>query len=403
MEIRVFREEDRKTLGHLLALAFGGTDEEGESHVEPEHNRRLDPELVYVAEEDGAPGATATELPLQVYVDGHAVPMGGVAAVATHPAHRRQRLAGGLVRSIMHGMRERGVHLSVLAPFNHSFYRAHGYELATEAIRYTLSPSELPTSSEQSHVRAYRKADLPAMQALLEAEAARHQLCVRRGEGRWLQVLDQEKRREQDDEGSEAAVYERDGEAEGYVIYRHRKNEKSGGEGEPGMILRVSELVGRTVRAREALISFMAAYDPLEWRIDYAVPRGEPLHPFLESSHVRATVEPEKMLRLVDVRGALSHLARPVPEPLVLEVSDDAIPENAGAYTVNEGNVTCGAAAPERVRLDVRQLAQLYAGYLSAEQLHRRGLIEPGSGRALELLGAIFPTGDPWVFPLDHF
>lgn len=403
MEIRGYRKEDRKALGHLLALAFGGTDEEGESHVDPEHNRRLDPELVYVAEEEGAPRATATELPLQVYVDGNAVRMGGVAAVATHPAHRRQRLAGSLMRSVLHGMRERGVHLSLLAPFNHSFYRAHGYELATEAIRYTLSPGELPTSPEQSHVRAYRKVDLSAMQSLLEAEAVRYPLCVRRGEGRWLQVLEQEKRRDQGSKGSEAALYERDGEVEGYVIYRHRKNEKSGREGEPGMMLRVPELVGRTARAREALISFMAAYDPLEWRIDYAVPRGEPLHPFLESSYVRAMVEPEKMLRLVDVRGALSHLARPVPEPLVLEVSDDAIPENAGAYTVNEGNVIRGSAAPERVKLDVRQLAQLYAGYISAEQLHRRGLVAPGSERARELLGAIFPTGDPWVFPLDHF
>lgn len=403
MEIRAYKEEDRKALGHLLALAFGGTDEEGESHVDPEQNRRLDPELVYVAEEGGAPRATATELPLQVYVDGQAAPMGGIAAVATHPAHRRQRLAGSLMRSVLYGMRERGVHLSMLAPFNHSFYRAHGYELATEDIRYTLGPGDLPTSPEQSHVRAYREADLPAMQSLLEAEAARHPLCIRRGGGRWLQVLEQEKRRDQNSENSEAAVYERDGEVEGYVIYRHRKNEKAGTEGEPGMMLRVTELVGRTVRAREALLSFMAAYDPLEWRVDYAVPRGEPLHPFLKSSYVRATVEPDKMLRLVDVGGALSHLARPVPEPLVLEVSDDALPENAGAYTVNEGGVTRGAAAPERVKLDVRQLAQLYAGYLPAEHLYRHGLVEPGSGRALELLGAIFPAGDPWVFPLDRF
>jgi predicted acetyltransferase len=403
MEIRAYREGDRKALGHLLALAFGATDEEGERDLDTEHNPRLDPAQLYVAEEDGEPRATATVLPLEVFVDGRAAPMGGVADVATHPAHRRQRLAGSLMRSVLGGMRERGVHLSMLYPFNHSFYRAHGYELAAEALHYTLSPEDLPNSPEQAHVRAYRKTDLPTMQALLEKEAARHQLCVRRGEGRWFQVLDREKHRDQNSEDAEAAVYERDGGVEGYAIYRHAKDEKSVRDGQPGMVLRVSELVARTVRARKALISFMAAYDPQIWSIDHAVPRGEPLHPFLGGSYVETRVRPGMMLRLVDVEGALSLLSRSVPEPLVLEVADDAIPENAGEYTVNVGSVVRGALASERVRLDVRQLAQLYAGYLSAEQLHRRGLVEPGSGRALELLDFIFPASDPWVFLLDHF
>lgn len=350
----------------------------------------MDPAQVYVAEEDGAPRATATVLPLEVFVDGSAVPMGGVAAVATHPAYRRRRLAGELMRVALRDMRERGVHLSMLDPFEHAFYRAHGYELAAESIRYTLKPSELPPSPEQRHLRAGREGDRPAFAALLEREARRHQLCVRRSEERWRQLAAREE--------GESAVYERDGEIEGYLLYRQAE---SGGE--PPRTLRAPELLASTGRAREALLSFMVAYDPRDWRVDHAVPRGEPLHPFLESSHVEAKIEPGMMLRLVDVEGALSHLSRSVPEPLVLEVSDDAIQENAGLYTVGEGNVVRGAAAPERVRLDVRRLAQLYAGYLSAGQLHRRGLVEPGSGRALELLEAIFPAGDPWVFPLDHF
>lgn len=394
MEIRGYREEDREALGRLLALAFGGTDAESEEHLDPEKNRRLDPEQVYVAEEDGAPRATATVLSLEVFVDGRAVPMGGVAAVATHPAYRRKRLAGKLMREVLYGMRERGFHLSMLSPFAHAFYRTHGWELAGEGISYTLSPGELPTSPEQSNLRARREEDLPRMRELLEDEAQRHPLCVRRGEARWRDLMSLDGRKSR-----ETVVHERDGRLEGYLLYHQRDT----GEREPPRELRVPELVASTVGAREALISFMASYDSQEWRVQHETPRGHPLHPFLESSHVEAKVEPEKMLRLVDVEGALSHLARPVPEPLVLEVSDDAIPENAGLYTVGEGNVVRGAAAPERVSLDVRRLAQLYAGYLSVEHLHRRGLIAPGSGRALELLDAIFPAGDPWVFPLDHF
>jgi predicted acetyltransferase len=84
-------------------------------------------------------------------------------------------------------------------------------------------------------------------------------------------------------------------------------------------------------------------------------------------------------------------------------VSDDAVEENAGSYTVGDGEVVRGAEAEERVVLDVRQLAQLYAGYLPARQLARHGLLEPGSPAALEVLEAMFPVDDPWVYLPDHF
>jgi predicted acetyltransferase len=109
------------------------------------------------------------------------------------------------------------------------------------------------------------------------------------------------------------------------------------------------------------------------------------------------------MLRLVDVERALNLLDRTVERPLVLEISDDVIEENAGSYTVGDGEVVRGAEAETRVTLDVRQLAQLHAGYLPASWLARHGLVKANSPEALELLEALFPVDDPWVFPPDHF
>jgi predicted acetyltransferase len=172
---------------------------------------------------------------------------------------------------------------------------------------------------------------------------------------------------------------------------------------EPHRTLTVQDLVWGTTGAREALISFLAAQDPLVFEIKHHTPRGEPLHPYLRSSYVKAEIEPEFMLRLVDVEGALKLLDRAPDRSLVFEVSDDVIEENAGEYTVGKGEVVRDVEAGERVSLDVRQLAQLYAGYLPARQLARHGLIGPGSPGALELLEGLFPVGDPWVYPTDHF
>jgi predicted acetyltransferase len=266
-----------------------------------------------------------------------------------------------------------------------------GYELATEAIEYRLKPADLPTSPEQSHLRAYREEDLSSLMALYTGEAKEHRLCVRRSEGHWKKCLSEK--------DTDAAVYERDGDVEGYILYKISGWQ----ERDPRRTLSVEEIVAGTPRAREALFSFMAGLDPLVYGIKLYTPRGEPLHPYLKSSHVDAKIDPDQMLRLVDVEGALGYLQRTPEAPLVLDVSDDVIPENAGEYTVADGNVVRGAEAGESVSLDVRQLAQLYAGYLPTSNLARHGLIQASSPEALDLLEALFPVGDPWLFGPDHF
>ncbi|HEX2728582.1 MAG TPA: GNAT family N-acetyltransferase [Rubrobacteraceae bacterium] len=393
MELRKYRVEDRGALARLAKTAFGEGGLAGywESYYDPERNARLDPEQVHIIEEDGEARATATVLPMEVFVDGDPAPMGGVAAVTAHPAYRRRGYAGELMRAALRDMRGRGTHLSMLWPFSHAFYRVYGWELAGESISYTLKPTDLPTSPEQKHVRAYREEDLPRMAEIFEAGTRHYSLCVRRNEDRWRQFLG---RKEQ-----EAAVYEREGRVEGYAIYNMSDWSH---ESYPYRTLNVSELAGETREAWEAMISFMAAQDPLVFEIKYSTPRGEALHPYLRSSHVKAGIEPEFMLRLVDVEGALGFKALR-GDPLVLEISDDVIPENAGEYTVGNGEVVRGAEAEEWVSLDVRRLAQLYAGYLPAHQLARHGLVKPSSPNALDLLEAHFPVGDPWVSAPDHF
>jgi predicted acetyltransferase len=288
-------------------------------------------------------------------------------------------------------MRGREVALSLLSPFAQAFYRVFGYELATEDIEYNLKPTDLPTSPEQGHLRAFREGDLASLMDLYEAEARRHTLSVRRGEGHW--------KSDEVSKNKDIAVYERDGEAEGYILYKISGWQ----EQDPRRTMRVDEFVAATQRAREALLSFLAGLDPMVYGIKHFTPRGEPLHPYLKSSYVKAKIGPDQMLRLVDVETALGYLERASEVPLVLDVRDDVIPENQDQYTLADGKVIRGAEAGESVSLDVRQLAQLYAGYLPARDLARHGLLDASSPEALDLLDWLFPVGDPWLYGPDRF
>ncbi len=378
-------------LARVGVAAFGASVSDWEKMFDPARNARLDLEQVHVLEEDGEVRASATVLPLESFVEGRPRPMGGISAVMVHPAYRRRGYAGKLMHAVLRDMREREVALSLLSPFAHAFYRVFGYELVSEGIEYRLKPTDLPTSPEQSHLRAYREGDLPSLMRLYEAEARRHTLSVRRSEGHW--------RSEEVWKDRDIAVYERDAAVEGYALYKI----SGWREQDPRRTLEVDELVAATLRAREALYSFMAGLDPLVYGIKHSTPRGEPLHPYLRSSYVKASIDPDQMLRLVDVETALGYVERVSEEPLVLGVEDDVIPENAGQYTVGGGEVVRGAETEHVVSLDVRQLAQLYAGYLPASDLARYGLVEASSPRALDLLDELFPVGDPWLYGPDHF
>ena len=391
MELRRYREGDVGALARLGVAAFGNSVSDWEENFDPGRNARLDLEQVHVIEEDGEARASATVLPLESYVEGEPRPMGGISAVMVHPAYRRRGYAGELMRAVLRDMHERDVALSLLAPFAHAFYRVFGYELATEDIEYRLKPSDLPPSTEQSHLRAYREEDLSTLINLYEAEARRHTLSVRRSEAYWKATLTKE--------GTDGAVYERDGGVEGYIIYRI-----SGWQEQyPRRTLKVDELVAATPRAKAAFLSFMGGLDPQVYGIKHFTPRGEPLHPYLKSSYVKASIEPDQMLCLVDVEKALGYLQLTPEAPLVLDVKDDVIPDNHGQYTIADGKVARGAEVEESVSLDVRQLAQLYAGYLPAKDLARHSLLDASSPEALELLDSLFPVGDPWLYGLDHF
>lgn len=397
VRIRGYREGDLEDLVRAHGVVGGDADHLRWYYLE---NPRVDLDLVCVAEVADRVRSTARIVPLEVYVDGNVVPVGGIATVATHAAYRRRGLAGVLARHALYELRGRGIRLSLLHPFAHAFYRRYGFELGTEGIEYILKPTDLPTSPEQERVRARVPADLPPMMALQDEQVASHPCCVRRSEEWWRLVLDLEGEKAAD-YGHRAAVYERGGRLEGYVLYRHSGRD----EGRtPPRTLRVSEVVARSPRARRGLLSFLAAHDPRAFEIRHETSRAEPLHPYLRNSRVEARVEPGFMLRLVDVEGALGLVGREIEAPLCLEVADSVIAENAGAYTVvGVGQVVRGTESAERVRVDVRQLAQLYAGYLSAGELYRNGMLGASSETALRLLEGLFPRADPWLFPVDHF
>lgn len=105
MEIRQLHPEEFDDSMNLSEYAFQYKLPSGKR---AEAKERFKPERVWGAFEEGNLEAKLTLLPLQVYIQGRVVPMGGIAGVATWPENRRQGHVAKLLTHTLETMNKAG-------------------------------------------------------------------------------------------------------------------------------------------------------------------------------------------------------------------------------------------------------------------------------------------------------
>jgi predicted acetyltransferase len=110
------------------------------------------------------------------------------------------------------------------------------------------------------------------------------------------------------------------------------------------------------------------------------------------------------MLRIVRLAEALTLRGYPagVSAELHMQVEDDLLPENTGAFvlTVRDGSATVARGGRGTFRLSIRALASVYTGFLSPAQLVAAGMLETSEHDAA-IAAALFAGPTPWM--RDHF
>jgi predicted acetyltransferase len=162
----------------------------------------------------------------------------------------------------------------------------------------------------------------------------------------------------------------------------------------------VADICALTPGAARRILTFVADHrsfiETLQWN-------GAPADIFtffLSEPRRRVFMSWPWMLRVVDVRTALAERGYPltVDAELELHVTDDVLPGNDGDYmlSVSGGKAEVRIGGSGRIRIDVRGLASLYTGYLSAHELIATGYIE-ASDEDLSVADAVFAGPAPWL------
>lgn len=319
-------------------------------------------------------------------------PVAAVTSVGVKPGHRRRGVLTRVMRAQLDALHERGREaVAALWASEASIYGRFGYGLAAEFTRLSVPKNAAfhpHVSIGDAPVREVSRDEAwPHMKAVYEALRPGRTGWLSRSEAHWEHHFSDGER---DRGGLSAYRYVRH--PDGYAVYRVKQDWQDRG---PRSELHVREIAARTPEAYAALYRYLLDVD-LIGELKFFTASDDPVTHLLADSRLALRGRSDSLwVRLVDVDRALTGRRYGSDVDVVLAVSDDFCPWNAGRVrlTVKGGEATAQRVddAPD-VELDVQALGAAYLGgtrLTSMARAQRVREVTPGALTALShaLLG----------------
>lgn len=392
LELRIARDDDFDKLGELVSGAF----------LDDAHDEVLDVERMifeadrtHVVADGDRLVATGGVLTRDMTVPGAVVPAAHVTAVAVASTHRRRGLLRRIMTAQLAAVRNRGTEpFAVLWASEDPIYGRFGYGASAWHVEYKIAKQETALPGEPAHGRLRRvvpKESHDELAAVYErVRASRPGFSSR--PGRWWEHLTADpKARRRGMTALRGVLHEVDGRVDGYALWRVKGGWNDTG---PNGAVQVNEVAAENPEAYAALWRFLLSID-LTRTVKYlfgAVDEALP-HLVTSPSGLVATVYPSLWLRVVDVAGALEARRYATPVDVVLDVTDDLLPDDSGRWHLvgNASSAKCEQTdADADLALDIRTLGAAYLGGTSLLSLAAAGRVAEHRPGALIEASAAF-------------
>ncbi len=351
--------------------------------------RRVGTEHVRVLRKDGRTIGGLTLYPLGQYVGGRPVPMTGVNLVGIDPAHRGGGAATFLMESAVREMAQGEAPLSALYPAKQTLYRRAGFELAGTRWEHRARLADLGAGARTGSLREVRPDDLDDVKRLYRRRMESATGPLDRPPFFWRRIVDP-----LGDRKVRTFLIDGADGPEGYFVLETKEGEGFHHD------LALGDLVVLTPDAARKALRFLGDHASMAKNVSWFGDANDPLFHAVPEQTWETRAAFRWMVRLLDVPRALT--ARGVPTGLRaavdLHVDDPLLEENAGAWRVEvaDGRTTVERGGTGAARVDVRGLASLYTGYVSARQLLATGLLRADAD-TVAALEQVFPPGNPWM------
>lgn len=256
ISIRPLRDGELRAWMAAVETAFG---EESRDDAFAAFQRIAEPDRILVAADGDAIVGGGGAFTYRLTIPGGEVSAAGVTAVGMLPTHRRQGALTQLMRIQLDDVQRRGEPVSILWASEGSIYQRFGYGLASLEARLEVprasSAFRLPGAPEGTTRIVSRETAVESFPPIYERLRVETPGFFDRSGAWWdVEVLDDPEYHRRGAGPKRFVLYEEDGQAEGYLIYR------ISGDWEK-RALEVRELMATTPRAMRELWRFCLGHD----------------------------------------------------------------------------------------------------------------------------------------------
>jgi predicted acetyltransferase len=380
----------------------------------PRLRRQFEAERSLAAFDPGLPAGlglvgTTGVYSFQLAVPGAVLPVAGVTAVSVLPTHRRRGILRSLMTRQIADIAARGDEpIAALWASETPLYGRYGYGRASSHAFFSFGRGEgalsalAPADPELTLQLAEPFAAVADLAKVYDTVLAGQPGFFARDEDWWDRVLDDPA---EDRHGSSPlrCLLAADGDGvRGYALYRSAPGWEQGTVLPEGT-LAVWELIAADPAASAALWRDLLSRDLISQVTADLRPAEDPLlYQLHDSRRARPRLADNLWVRVIDLPAALARRAYAAAADVVLEVTDDLLPANAGRWRLRAALAGNGAECtrtddPADIALDVRELGAVYLGGTRLGPLAAAGLVsELRVGAVGALSAAMSWDPGPW-------
>lgn len=329
--------------------------------------------------------------PCEVNIHGTIYKMGGITGVGTYPEYARQGLMRELVSVALRNMRENQQWISYLYPYNIPYYRDKGWEIMSDKLSFKIRDTQLPKFVEVPGNVERHEVTHSDVLAVYEQFSKINHGALQRSAFHWEEYW----REDNPAERTAAVYYDKEGQAKGVLFYWVAEE-----------VFHIKEMFYLNQEARNGLWNFIGAHFSMVYWIEGDSYKNEPIAFFLEDSHIKETISPYYMARIVDVEQFLKEFPfESFKKPFHFVVTDPIAQWNQGIFGLkwNEEDEVVEVsreAVGEAVILDIQTLTCLLMNYRRAAYLYQVERIQTDR-QTLRTLEEIIP--DTAAYFSDYF
>jgi len=361
--------------------------------------RLLPAERVCAAWEDGRAVGGLGAFPFQLTVPGGRVAAAGVTIAGVLPTHRRRGILRAMMRALIDANHARGESVAYLWATEDTIYGRFGFGLASFTAEIDLPRERSAFRAPLSSSGRVQLVPLGTAEGLLapiyERMAVETPGMFERNSAWWqIRTLADPEWRRRGNGDLQCAVLEHEGRATAYALYRINPAFQRGIQ--TGSVA-VVEAVAASPEATRGIWRYLLDIDWMARVKADLLPLDHPLLLLMaEPRRLGFTLRDGLWLRLVDIRTAMAARSYQARGSLVIDVSDEFCPWNAGCWRVGSEGVERTEDAPG-LRCDVSALGSVYLGGFTWSQLARALRVQELFPGAIAHADRIFQVGTaPW-------